>query len=260
MRAAAAGFLARAVRVVGAALLFSAIAAAAAFGGMHGRRYLLTSPRFAVERITFEGTVHASREELLRLSGLAVGDNIFELDSEAAESGMASHPWVQRVYVERDYPRHIAIRVLEHTPAALAEMERLYFVNEQGKPFKKVSPGEEVDLPILSGVTREAYLADEAEVEGLFRRAIEALAVYREEGLEKTHPVSEVKVDAREGLTFYCGNDAVAVALGQENYREKFERLQRLFGELQRRGARAEVIRLDNRTRPGWVAVQLAGQ
>lgn len=253
------GIAARALRVLAGLLLFCAIAAAAAFGAVHGKRYLTTSPRFAVERISFDGLAHASEAELLGLSGLAAGDNIFSIDTAIAEAGMAAHPWVQRVYVERDYPRHVLIRVLEHTPAALVELERLYFVNEQGKPFKKVSPGEEVDLPVISGIGRDAYLSEEAEVEALLRQALDALAVYREMGLEERRPVSEVRVDRNEGLTFFCGEDAVAVALGQQDFREKFGRLTRLFDELEKRGARAEAIRLDNRARPGWVAVRLAG-
>lgn len=250
----------RAFRVIAGVVAFVVVAAGAAWGVMHGKRYLTTSPRFAVERISFEGLAHASEAELLRLSGMAPGDNIFELDTSAAESGMAAHPWVQRVYVERDYPRHVVVRVREHAPAALAEMERLYFVNDQGKPFKKVSPGEEVDLPVLTGVGREAYLAEEAEVEAQFRQALDALAVYREMGLDERYPVSEVRIDRREGLTFFCGDEAIAVALGEADFREKFTRLDRLFDELHRRGARAEVIRLDNRARPGWVAVRLAGR
>ena len=107
-------------------------------------------------------------------------------------------------------------------------------------------------------MTREEYLAHPAQIEPLFVEALQALAVFAASGLEKERPASEVKVDAVDGLTLYCGNEAVAVKLGFKDYREKFARLEQLFQELKSRGARAEVIRLDNRTRPGWVAVQLA--
>jgi uncharacterized membrane protein len=44
-----------------------------------------------------------------------------------------------------------------------------------------------------------------------FREALDALAAYRDAGLEKVAPVSEVKVDDRvDGLTYWAGRDAVS--------------------------------------------------
>lgn len=258
VRAAAKSTAVRTMKGLAVIALLVAICAATAWGASRGKTYLYTSPTFAIEGFAFEGTRHADEEELARLSGIGLGDNIFEADLVAAEKAMSAHPWVRRLSLERDYPRTVTVRVIEHEPAALADLGGLYYVDAEGEPFKKLGPGEDGDLPILRGVSREDYLAREAEVEELFREALEALAAYREAGLEKTAPASEVKVDRVDGLILYCGKDAVAVKLGFEGYREKFGRLEQLLAELRSRGAHAEVIRLDNRTRPGWVAVQLA--
>jgi cell division protein FtsQ len=53
-------------------------------------------------------------------------------------------------------------------------------------------------------------------------------------------------------------NDGVEVRLGQGDLPAKLERLARIRKELQSRKLTAEVIRLDNRTRPDWVTVQLS--
>lgn len=258
VRAAAKGVFLRTVKAIGIVISLVAIAAGSAFLAAKGRTYLYTSPTFAIEKFAFEGLRHASQEELERLSGIALGDNLFQADLLAAEKAMTGHPWVKRLSLEREYPRTVVVRVIEHEPAALADLGGLYFVDAAGKPFKKLSAGEEGDFPILRGVTREEYGGHEAETEALFREALDAIAVYRESGLEKSTPVSEVKVDRTDGLVFYAGREAIAVKLGLKDYREKFTRLEQLLAELNRKGARAEVIRLDNRTRPGWVAVQLA--
>lgn len=257
MRAGAVSLLLRAGRLAGLLLLFCATAALAAFGAGKAKDFLYGSPTFAIEAIRFEGLAHASREELVRLSGLGLGENLFEADLLAAEAGMARNPWVRRISVERSYPRAVTVRVIEYQPAALADMGGLYFVDPSGKAFKKLAAGEEADLPILVGLTREEYAAFEEEVEGLFREALAALEAWRAAGLEARRAVSQVLIDRLAGLTLICGEEAVAVKVGTGHYAEKFARLDRLLGELDRRGARAEVIRLDNRTRPGWVAVRL---
>ena len=258
VKAAAVGFAARAGRIAAWTLGFCAMVVIGAFAGVKLKEYLFTSPTFAVEKFTYEGQKRAKESELTGLAGVKLGDNIFQADVLGAERAMAQHPWVKRISIERKYPRELIVRVIEHEPVALAEMGRLYYVSEQGKVFKKLSPGEEGDLPVLSGLTRDEFVAHEEEYEGLFKEALEAIAVYREAGLEMKAALSEVKVDREEGLTFFVGKEALAVQLGFKEYGEKFKRLEKLLNELSRRGARAEVIRLDNRTRPGWVAVQLA--
>jgi len=258
VRAAAAGTAVRLGKALGVITALVAICAVTAFGAAKARVYLYTSPTFAIEKFTYEGVKRGSEDELTRLSGVAMGDNIFQADLVAAEKSMSAHPWVRRLSVEREYPRTVVVRVIEHEPAVLADLGGLYYVDDAGRPFKKLAPGEAADLPIFRGVTREEYQGHEQEIEALFREALDALAAHRAAGLEKTAAVSEVKIDRVDGLTLFCGKDAVAVKLGVKEYREKFARLDQLLTELKGRGARAEVIRLDNRTRPGWVAVQLA--
>jgi cell division protein FtsQ len=258
VRAAAKGFAARAIRFFGILLLVVGLCAGAAFGAVRLKAWIFSSPTFAIEQISFEGLQRSSEAELIRLSGLVIGENIFEADIPGAERAMAGHPWVDRVLIDRIYPRKLRVRVTEHEPAALTDLGGLYYVDTEGKAFKRLAPGDEADLPILRGVGREDYAADPEQGEALFREALEAHAVYRASGLEERAPVSEILVDRLEGLTFFCGEDAFAVRLGRGDYQEKLRRLERLLEELSSRGARAEVIRLDNRTRPGWVAVQLA--
>ncbi len=259
VRSAALGQASRAGRDLLAGAGFLAVCALSAWGAAEGRRYLFTAPAFAVEKLTFEGLDHADEFELARLAGIDVGDNIFQIDVFAAERVLSSHPWIRRVSIEREYPRSVVVRVIEHKPAALADLGGLYYVSDSGKAFKKLGPGEQADFPILRGISREEYATHGEEVEALFRDALEAMGQWRELGLEKRAPLSEIVVDRLEGLTAMCGAEATAVKLGTGDYREKLHRLDRLLTELSRRGARAEVIRLDNRTRPGWVTVQMQG-
>ena len=258
VRAAAVGFAARAARFLGVLLALGALAVGAAWGTRHLKAWLFTSPTFAIEQFAFEGIEHAEEAELIRLGGIRPGDNIFEADLALAERAMAAHPWVEQATIDRVYPRKLKVQIVEHQPAALTDLGGLYYVNPSGKAFKRLVPGESADLPILRGVGREEYSAAPEDGEALFKEALDAMALYREAGLEPRAEVSEIGIDKLEGLTFFLGDDAVAVKLGQGELEKKFTRLGQLFDELSRRGARAEVIRLDNRTRPGWVAVQLA--
>jgi len=57
----------------------------------------------------------------------------------------------------------------------------------------------------------------------------------------------------------WAGEDGVEIRLGHGDLPEKLARLERVLAAVAAEGRRAEVLHLDNRRRPDWVAVRLAG-
>lgn len=257
VRAAVKKGLGRALKVLGVCLALAGAAVLIAFGTRGARHWLQTSPTFAVDSIQVSGLKNASESDVLARSGIRRGDNIFDVDVDDVARVLGEHPWIRDVEVRRRLPRSVSISVTEHIPAALADMGGLYYVDEAGKAFKRVSAGDRVDLPILRGISREVYSREPDESERLLREGIAVAALYAAAGLEPKMPLSDIEIDAIEGLTLRCGEGATVVHLGRGDYQRKLQRLDRVFAELKERKASALVIRLDNRARPGWVAVSL---
>jgi cell division protein FtsQ len=72
----------------------------------------------------------------------------------------------------------------------------------------------------------------------------------------KAERLSEVRLEAQGlALVTVSGQE---VRLGEGNPDVKLQRLTRVRRELDARGLAAEIIHLDNRARPGWVAVKIS--
>jgi cell division protein FtsQ len=238
------------------AIVLTTVTAGLIWGAVELRAWALASPRFALQDVSFSGLERASRAELVRLSGLATGQNLFALDVGALEKAMGQHPWVRSVAVTRHFPASVSVEVVEHVPAALAVLGELYVLDEDGEPFKRVTPGDGLDLPLVSGVTREAYLADATEARERFRKGLVVARAYEALGPTPQDRLSEVRVDvASVTLVSVSGQE---VRLGEGEAEAKLQRLARVRRELRTRGLAAEIIHLDNRARPGWVAVKLS--
>lgn len=238
------------------ALLATVVTAGLVWGAVETRKWALASPTFALREATFTGLQRANRAELVRLSGLAGGQNLWALDTGALEKAMLQHPWVQRVDVSRHFPSAVSVAVAEHVPAALVVLGDLYVLDEEGEPFKRVTPGDGLDLPLVTGVTREAYMADPAAARERMRTALSVARSYEALGTAKDDRLSEVKMDAASvTLVSVSGQE---VRMGEGDAEAKLQRLARIRRELRTRGLAAEIIHLDNRARPGWVAVKLS--
>lgn len=257
---AASGRLARLLMVAAGV---GAAGTAALMAATLGHRWLTTSPTFAVQAITIAGNRRAPTEELLRTSGLAPGHNVFTADLELAERALSLHPWVKSVEVHRRLPATLQVTVTEREPALLVDLDRLYFADADGALFKRAVGGDDLDLPVVTGVTRQQFQEHRGQVEALLRSVAALVQTYRAQGLEARYRLQEVAVDEDEGLTLQLApgqsrTELQTVKLGAGAPEEKLQRLATLWDELERRDLRAEVIRLDNRARPGWVAVKLA--
>lgn len=239
------------------ALLAVALTAGLAYGGYFAWGWARTSPAFALEQLTFHGLHRATEVELAKLSGLAPGQNLFVLDTAALEKAMAAHPWVRSVKVSRRFPHGVAVQVEEHVPAAMVVLGDLYLLDREGEPFKRLQPGDAVDLPLVSGVDRDAYVAHPEAVEARLREALATLSAYADSPAGKGAPLSELRL-GDDGMALVVGKGGQEILLGEGDVAEKLSRLAQVKQALQSRQLSAEIIHLENRARPGWVAVKLS--
>lgn len=233
--------------------LAAALLCALAAGGLW--RWAQRTQTFAVQRVLFQGTSRAPEAELLRLSGLSAGQNLWSLDLAAVERALLAHPWVHSAVVRRRLPRALVVTVVEHVPAGLLAMGDLYVVDLEGQPFKRVQAQDALDLPLLSGVDRDQYLADRPGWERRIRQALETAAEYQARFPGPAVRLSEVRLTA-QGLSLFAGPHAEEIRLGDGPAAEPLERLKVIRRGLQDRALVAEVIRLDDRVRPGRAAVK----
>lgn len=238
-------------------LLAAVITAGLVWGGVELRAWALSSPRFQLQEVAFTGLSRASRAELVKLSGLAMGQNLFGLEVPALEKAMLQHPWVRSVEVTRHFPATVSVQVQEHTPEALVVLGDLYVLDAEGEPFKRVTPGDGLDLPLVTGVERDAYVKEPEAVRARLRAALEVSRAYAALKPGRHERLSEVRVEEGEALALVtvAGQE---VRLGEGNTEAKLSRLVRVRRELSAKGLAADVIHLDNRARPGWVAVKLS--
>jgi cell division protein FtsQ len=211
------------------------------------------SPQFALRNFQSSGLHRATEKELLRLAGIAPGTNLWSLDPSAVAQAMGAHPWIRTVEVTRSLPDTLRLRVEERAPVALASLGDLYVVDADGAPFKRVSGAEALDLPLLTGLTREQAEKDPAGTAARLREGLGVADAYRR--VAERPRLSEVQID--EAAFELVTADGVRVVLGRDDLDGQLRRLQRVRDELQHRRLAAAAIHLENRVRPGWVAVQV---
>ena len=229
---------------------------AIALGGNEGWKWAHTAHQFALSDVKVSGHSEATDVELVRLGGVLLGQNLVAMDTRAMERSISTHPWVKSVSVTRYFPSHLSIDVVEHRAIATLNLGELYLVNEDAEPFKRIKPGDSVDLPLVTGLDRDALTERRDDALVSLRQALTLIEAYDSEPGADAQPLSEVNLHP-EGITAVT-TDGQEIEFGEGDVLPKLGRLARVRKELHARSMVAEVIHLDNRTRPSWVAVQVS--
>jgi cell division protein FtsQ len=249
------GRLARTFQLVGGVVVVLAASISVAWGA---RRYLTSSPRFAVRTVEVDGERRRSAAQVAEMGGVGVGKNIFALDLGLAGAMITQDPWIEKATVTRRLPSTVTIHVTEREAAALVAIGgELYLATRDGDLFKKIGADDPSDLPLVTGILPAQVASDRAGVVITVKRVLDVAEEADRVGLAKRYPVEELHVDKDGSLTVIIGREAIALSMGQPPYRDKVEEASRILGEIARRKANAAVIFLDNEAHPERVVVRM---
>ena len=249
-------------RSAAAALLRTSLAmllsAGLSAGAWQAFRWSATTPIFSLREVRFSGLSRAAQADLLARSGLRLGENLMSVDLAAAARAMEGHPWVVSARLSRSLPGTVLVEIAEHRALAQVQLGGLYLLDDEGRVFKRAGPEDAVDLPLLSGISRDAWLRDRGSLQLRLYSALRLFEAWREEGFAGSS-LSEVRLEEDGGFTAFAREPAglQEVRLGANDLTLQLRRLGQLRAALARRGEHAARIDLDSQARPEWVSAQL---
>jgi cell division protein FtsQ len=238
----------RAVRRAIPAAIATVALAAVGTGAWLGYRFVTTSSRFAITDITVRGNHRVPSPDVIAQLGFHAGDNIFTAGLESGLRARRADAWIASAEVHRELPHGIVIDVRERAPVAIVELGGLYLVDDTGHPFKKLA-AEPDELPVITGLDRDAYRADPDGTAATVRDALAALGTWKAD--PQRPAIGEVHVGPHATLVLHTYDRATAIQLGAldpelPSRMHTFDVAWAGLAEAER--ARARAVHLDART------------
>jgi cell division protein FtsQ len=229
-------------------VLLACLGVGIGFGAYQVARFLRTSPALAVRSIEVRGADRTEVSEILRAGRLEEGMNIFAVHADVLRRRIEGLPWVRRVEAHRVIPDTVVVQLQEHIPAAVINLDGLYYVNLSGEVFKRVQKREGIDLPILTGITRKRFRDDPIRSRIHIKESLRLARLIQAFPCLSRHRLAEVHFDELIGPSVILDPGAISIQLG-DGSPEVLSDLCRVFDEVDRNGIKAHTILLD-RTGP----------
>ena len=240
-------------------LFVSGAAAGLVMGSLALSEWTKTSPAFKLKTIDVAGNRLVGKEDIITVSGLERGRNIWSVDLAETERRLMLDRRFEQVSLTRRLPGTVVVRVEERQPIAFVQLDRLYGVSERGELIP-LTPGNGLpDLPVIT-VDASSYrrapdaaesrdrgfetLRDAMLVNPEMARALYLMRVLRTMSPGMYDELSEIHVSRPDDPIAYMVEGGLAIRFGTGNYPRKIEMLRRTVEKLETDAIRTRLIDL----------------
>ncbi|MFC2074699.1 cell division protein FtsQ/DivIB [Bdellovibrionota bacterium] len=197
---------------------------------------LKTTDFFALRRVEVLGINRLTEEEVISLANLEPQKNILTIDLKEVRKRIIKNQWVEELSFRRILPGTVRIKIREKIAEILLKMDKFYFVSSDGKIIKSAEPGEDLDLPIITGVKSTNLLDIEP-----------ALRWLRNAGEKNVIPatqISELHLKSQRIIIFTTG-PVMKIYGNTQRVEEQLHRLKLVLNDLHQRSIAPHQIDLN---------------
>lgn len=183
----------------------------------------LTRSWFQIHEVTVSGTVQVDQAEVLDRLGLAPDDSLLSISASALAERLESHPWIKRAEISRSFPHTLSVAITERQPAAvLRGSSMVLLLDEDGQVLSVLQPGEEPELPLLTGLNASRVITGEAG------SRLEAQAGIRLAALVGQDLAGRPELDWSDPSNVTATVNGLRFQFGRSEFQEKWERYRKL--------------------------------
>ena len=213
-------------------------------GGVVGYRAVIDSPYFVVRVVEVQPSAHLTRARIIELLGLTGPTSVFRFDETAATEALLAERWVAHATVTRKLPDRVTVHIEERDAAGVVVMGELFLVDDEGRPFVKPGRDEAQGLPLVTGLSRAEWSADQDAASARIRSALALARSYERSPVALKRRLSDVRLAPGGRMELMLG--PMRVAMGSAGFGEKLIRLDAIDRSLRERNLDAAYVLLSD--------------
>ena len=184
------------------------------------------SPIFTLRDIRLEGSAYLTKEDIMRISGLYMGEPLFQLQTDVVTKRLLQDLRIEEAVVRRSLPDKLDMIIKERKPVATVACEYGYLdLDRNGKIIDGYQSLKSMEIPMITGISvRDVYIGDDIKDEYV-KKIILFLQRLDEESLSQ---ISEVAIVGPDYLVAYT-TKSVQIRLGATDRLEEKAELTMTF-------------------------------
>ena len=206
-----------------------------------GAYVFLTSPVFSIDQITIEGNTLMSDDDIIKLSGVKVGDNMFERTGHKVKEALTENKYIADVKVSRELPNIYKIKITERQPVIAVSYNGKYIIlDEEGYAVDEAD--STMHATLVTGIKIKKYELGEIpkfDDSANFKEASELIKAVNDSGMffKKVELGSSMTVKGYVTDTMVCSGQSSDII-------SQLEEIKAVLYDLDQKGIKRGVIRV----------------
>jgi len=204
-----------------------------------GYNFLLSSPRFQIQNISFKGNQVLSNAEVLEWLGSLKGKNLFSINLAKLNQRLSEHPWIKSSSLQRKFPENLDIELTERVPYARIMKDQVYLMDNFGVILSPEKP-EYSHLPlIIMEKNKEKNLSNEKALYSL-----KTMRYFNKLSFFKNNPLDGAVMKSHSRVLFVTRNRDLQIQMSMNELNEGFKNFMIILDSLDEKNLETKMIDL----------------
>ncbi|HIJ50482.1 MAG TPA: FtsQ-type POTRA domain-containing protein [Nitrospinae bacterium] len=180
-----------------------------------GWNFLISTPRFQIQNISFKGNNILSDAQILEWLGPVKGKNLIAIDLVELSQRLSENPWIQSASIRRDFPQGIEFKLTERVPYARIKKEEIYLVDSFGATLSPEKPEyKHLPLIIMQGEKENNFL------EGKVLHSLKTMHYFNKLSFFDNNPLDTAELIGHFRVLFITQNRDIQIQMSMDRLDE----------------------------------------
>ena len=116
--------------------------------------FCLENTIFNIDQISVKGNNHTNAENIIRVSNISIGENIFKINISKNEKYIENLYFIKNADIKRKLPSSIIIEVIEKEPFMIVNDSKNYiYIDDEMTVINEKSSNDNPNIPLLSNIS-----------------------------------------------------------------------------------------------------------
>ena len=180
-----------------------------------GWNFLISTPRFQIQNISFQGNNILSDAQILEWLGPVKGENLIAIDLVDLSQRLSENPWIQSASIRRNFPQGLEFKLTERVPYARIKKDQIYLVDSFGVSLSPEKPEyRHLPLIIMQGEKENNFL------EGKVLHSLKTMHYFNKLSFFDNNPLNVAKLIGHSRVLFITLNRDIQIHMSMDRLDE----------------------------------------
>ena len=180
-----------------------------------GWNFLITTPRFQIQNVSFKGNYILSDAQILEWLGSVKGKNLIAIDLVKLSQRLSENPWIQSASIRRNFPQGLEFKLTERVPYARIKKDQIYLVDSFGVSLSPEKPEyRHLPLIIMQGEKENNFL------EGKVLHSLKTMHYLNKLSFFDNNPLNVAKLIGHSRVLFITLNRDIQIHMSMDRLDE----------------------------------------